>query len=125
MTLLAHSATAYRQLGQLLAVAAGMPKRQLREAYESLFMSTMSRIATAPRHTNVLMHMADHLERLVDAGSRRELVDSIDEYRRGLAPLVVPLALIRHHVRVHDVAYLAGQAYLEPHPRELMLRNHV
>ena len=33
--------------------------------------------------------------------------------------------LIRHHVRVHDVAYLKGQTYLEPHPRELMLRNHV
>ena len=23
------------------------------------------------------------------------------------------------------VAYLEGQTYLEPHPRELMLRNHV
>ena len=27
---------------------------------------------------------------------------------------------------VHNgIAYLAGQVYLEPHPRELMLRNHV
>jgi uncharacterized protein YbgA (DUF1722 family) len=26
---------------------------------------------------------------------------------------------------VFDVAYLAGQAYLQPHPKELMLRNHV
>jgi uncharacterized protein YbgA (DUF1722 family) len=40
-------------------------------------------------------------------------------------PLVVPLMLIRHHVREHDVAYLQGQHYLEPHPKELMLRNHV
>lgn len=32
---------------------------------------------------------------------------------------------ISHHVRVHGIAYLAGQTYLEPHPRELMLRNHV
>ena len=38
---------------------------------------------------------------------------------------VVPLTLLRHHVRVHGIAYLAGQTYLEPHPRELMLRNHV
>jgi hypothetical protein len=28
-------------------------------------------------------------------------------------------------VRVHDVTCLAGQTYLEPHPKELMLRNHV
>jgi uncharacterized protein YbgA (DUF1722 family) len=38
---------------------------------------------------------------------------------------VVPLTLIRHHVRTFDVTYLAGQTYLEPHPKELMLRNHV
>jgi uncharacterized protein YbgA (DUF1722 family) len=52
-------------------------------------------------------------------------VSCIDEYRRGLVPLVVPLTLLRHHVRAHDIGYLAGQTYLEPHPRELMLRNHV
>jgi len=37
----------------------------------------------------------------------------------------VPITLIRHYVRIHAVEYLAGQVYLEPHPRELMLRNHV
>ena len=49
----------------------------------------------------------------------------IDEYGRGLVPLVVPIALIRHHVRRFSVAYLADQVYLRPHPKELMLRNHV
>ena len=38
--------------------------------------------------------------------------------------LIVPVTLLRHHVRHHRVAYLAGQTYLEPHPSELMLRNH-
>jgi uncharacterized protein YbgA (DUF1722 family) len=38
---------------------------------------------------------------------------------------VVPLALLRHHVRRLDVAYLRDQLYLDPHPKELMLRNHV
>jgi len=40
-------------------------------------------------------------------------------------PLVVPLTLLRHHVKRLEVAYLAGQVDLAPHPRELMLRNHV
>jgi uncharacterized protein YbgA (DUF1722 family) len=40
-------------------------------------------------------------------------------------PLVVPITLLRHHVRVHGVSYLEGQRYLAPHPKELMLRNHV
>ena len=43
----------------------------------------------------------------------------------GLVPLVVPITLIAHHVRHLGIEYLAGQTYLEPHPKELMLRNHV
>ena len=70
-------------------------------------------------------YRADGLKTLVDAESRAELVASIAEYRGGLVPLIVPLTLIRHHVRRHRVTYLEGQIFLEPHPRELMLRNHV
>jgi uncharacterized protein YbgA (DUF1722 family)/uncharacterized protein YbbK (DUF523 family) len=125
MSLLSHSTTAYQALGRLVAGARGQKPSALREAYESLFMSTMAKIATPARHTNVLQHMAGHLKRLIDADSKRELQGAIDEYRRGLVPLVVPLTLLRHYVRLHQVAYLAGQTYLEAHPRELMLRNHV
>ena len=60
----------------------------------------------------------------LDAGSRAELVGLIEDYRTGLVALVVSVTLIRHHVRRFDVASLAGQTYLEPHPKELMLRNH-
>ena len=49
----------------------------------------------------------------------------IHDYRRGLVPLVVPLTLIKHHVRRLGVAYLADQTICSPHPKELMLRNHV
>ena len=54
-----------------------------------------------------------------------DLAELIHDYRKGLVPLVVPVTLIAHHVRRHDIAYLQGQTFLEPHPRELMLRNHV
>ena len=54
-----------------------------------------------------------------------ELEPAIADYRRGLVPLVVPMTLLRHHVRMLDATYLAGQTYLQPHPKELMLRNHV
>jgi uncharacterized protein YbgA (DUF1722 family)/uncharacterized protein YbbK (DUF523 family) len=125
MTLLSHAPTAYTELGRLVASAAGMPRARLREDYERGFMRAMAAVATPRRHTNVLTHMAGHLKRRLDDASKRELHATIEEYRRELVPLVVPLTLLRHHVRVHDVAYLAGQTYLEPHPRELMLRNRV
>ena len=125
MALLAHSTTAYQELGRLVAAGKAFPRIELRSRYEQLFMRTLARPATTRRHTNVLMHMAGHLKKLLDDESKQELLACIDEYRRELVPLIVPLTLLRHYVRVHRVAYLAGQTYLEPHPRELMLRNHV
>ena len=125
MSLLAHSTTAYQELGRLVARASKLPRHELRDRYERDFMAALSLMATTRRHTNVLMHMAGHLKKILDADSRRELQETIDEYRRGLVPLVAPLTLIRHHVRQNAVDYLFGQVYLQPHPRELMLRNHV
>jgi uncharacterized protein YbgA (DUF1722 family) len=125
MALLAHSTSSYTALGQLVAGAAGVPRQVLRTEYESLFMRTLAAVATPRRHANVLMHMAGHLKKRLDDASKQELLASINEYRRELVPLVVPLTLIRHYVRTFEVSYLASQTYLEPHPRELMLRNHV
>jgi uncharacterized protein YbgA (DUF1722 family)/uncharacterized protein YbbK (DUF523 family) len=125
LSLLAHSTTAYQELGRLVAGARQLDRAELRTRYERLFMETLARPATTRRHTNVLMHMAGHLKTKLDPESKRELLAVIDEYRRGLVPLVVPLTLLRHHVRAHGIEYLAGQIYLDPHPRELMLRNHV
>jgi uncharacterized protein YbgA (DUF1722 family)/uncharacterized protein YbbK (DUF523 family) len=125
MSLLAHSTTGYQELGRLVAANGALPRGELQQRYEQLFMRTLAKPATTKRQTNVLMHMAGHLTQMLDSISKQELLQCIDEYRRGLVPLVVPLTLLRHHVRIHDVKYLAGQIYLEPHPRELMLRNHV
>jgi uncharacterized protein YbgA (DUF1722 family) len=68
--------------------------------------------------------MAGYFKKVLDTASRQELHRAIDDYRLGLVPLLVPVTLIRHHARVHDISYLAGQIYLSPHPKELMLRNH-
>jgi uncharacterized protein YbgA (DUF1722 family)/uncharacterized protein YbbK (DUF523 family) len=125
MTLLARSTVAYRELGRLVADGAKRPRAQVRREYQRLFMKTLALPATVRRHTNVLMHMAGHLKTLLDETSRRELVECIDDYRTEFVPLIVPLTLIRHHARVHDVKYLEDQTYLRPDRRELMLRNHV
>jgi len=125
LVLLAHSTDAYRALGRLVAGAKAADRDSLRARYTAAFMTAMSAIATPRRHTNVLQHMAGYFKKALDAGSRTELQAAIEDYRAGLVPLIVPVTLIRHHVRVQDVAYLAGQVYLSPHPKELMLRNNV
>jgi len=125
LILMAHSPEAYRQLGRLVARARGVGRKDLERRYTEQFMSALAVIATPRRHANVLQHMAGYFKNLLDAKSKAELGAAIDDYRRGLVPLVVPMTLLRHHVRVHGVSYLEGQHYLAPHPKELMLRNHV
>jgi uncharacterized protein YbgA (DUF1722 family) len=49
----------------------------------------------------------------------------INRYREKLIPLVVPVTLVAHYVRKYRVSYLERQVFLNPHPVELMLRNHV
>lgn len=125
LTLMAHSVTAYQELGRLVAGAKGTPRAALAEAYVSGFMAAMTVLATTRKHTNALQHMSGYFKDSLDAASKAELQTAIADYRAGLVPLIVPITLLRHHVRVHGVEYLAGQTYLEPHPKELMLRNHV
>jgi uncharacterized protein YbgA (DUF1722 family) len=124
LTLMAHSPAAYRELGRLVA-GARQPDPSLALDYETRFMRAMSIVATRGRHANVLQHMLGYVSEALDSAARSELLDLIEQHRTGRLPLVVPMTLMRHHVRRLNVEYLLGQTYLEPHPRELSLRNHV
>jgi len=125
MQLLAHSPSLYRSLGRLIAAAKDTPLRELRERYCCEFMEALSKPATPRRHQNVLQHALGQLRGVVDAATSQQLHDLMEEYGAGLVPLVVPITLLRHHVERLEIDSLAGQTYLDPHPRELMLRNHV
>lgn len=125
LTLMAHSIKAYQELGRLVASAKDQPRGELESRYMEGFMTALGVIATTRKHTNVLQHMAGYFKTLLDGAGRAELAAAIEDYRLGLVPLIVPITLLRHYVRKHEMAYLAGQVYLDPHPKELMLRNHV
>jgi uncharacterized protein YbgA (DUF1722 family)/uncharacterized protein YbbK (DUF523 family) len=125
LQLLSHSPQSYQELGRLVAGAKHIERRELRRRYEAGFMKGLAVLATRARHVNVLQHILGYFKRNLDDASRRELLSLTDDYRAALVPLVVPITLVRHHVRRCGVAYLEGQTYLEPHPKELMLRNHV
>jgi uncharacterized protein YbgA (DUF1722 family)/uncharacterized protein YbbK (DUF523 family) len=125
LLLLAHSPAAYAALGRLVADTRGRVSQRRLEEYAHAFMTALCAMATRGRHANVLQHMAGYFQRLIDDEARRELASSIADYQRGLVPLIVPVTLVRHHARAHKVQYLLDQVYLHPHPKELMLRNHV
>jgi uncharacterized protein YbgA (DUF1722 family) len=125
MAVLAHDEPGYRRLGRLVARGRSLPRAALRDAYQAGFMAALEKPATPARHANVMMHMLGHMRDRLPLAARAELLGAIADHLRGLVPLVVPLTLIRHYVRVLHAGDLAGQTYLDPHPAELMLRNRV
>ncbi len=124
LQVMSHSPEAYVRIGRLVASGKTLARNELRVRYEGELMAALAARATPRRHANVLQHMLGYFSDALSPDERQEVVGLIEDHRKGLVPLVVPLTLVRHHVRRLGVGYLAGQAYLEPHPKELMLRNH-
>lgn len=76
------------------------------------------------KQVNVLQHVQGYFKRELTADEKREIGETIEAYRNGIVPLIVPVTLLNHYVRKFDEPYLKEQFYLRPHPLELKLRNH-
>jgi uncharacterized protein YbgA (DUF1722 family) len=123
--LLAHSQQHYEALGRLVGQTDRYRPRELASKYGELFMKALAVKATVRKHVNVLQHILGYFKNQLAPHEKTELLSVIGDYHRGLTPLIVPLTLIKHYVRIFETAYIRDQVYLNPHPKELMLRNHV
>jgi uncharacterized protein YbgA (DUF1722 family) len=123
--LLAHSPARYAALGRLVAAPGRPAPREWLAGYAAAFMEALRVLPTARKHVNVLQHLLGFFKDRLSPAEKAELLGLIDDYARGLVPLVVPITLVNHYVARFDVAYVRDQVYLRPHPKELMLRNHV
>jgi len=125
LMLLAHSPEYYRRLGRLVARIRRFKPGHFKDEYRALFMPALRFKATVKKNTNVLQHIAGYLKHHLSDVEKRNVHDAITDYHRSLVPLTVPITLLRHFVNKHSIEYLQNQYYLNPHPKELMLRNHV
>ncbi len=123
--LMAHSPQHYQVLGRLVGQAERYRPKELARRYGELFMTALAVKATVRKHVNVLQHILGYFKGQLTAREKAELLGVIGDYHRGLTPLIVPLTLIKHYVQQFEVHYIRDQVYLNPHPKELMLRNHV
>jgi uncharacterized protein YbgA (DUF1722 family)/uncharacterized protein YbbK (DUF523 family) len=123
--LLAHNRKHYDALGKLVANAKQFSPSELKQNYAEAFMQTLAFKTSAKKNADVLYHMLGFFKKLLSNVEKQDVIEAIEDYRNGVIPLIVPITLIKHHVRRHNIAYLADQVYLNPHPKELMLRNHV
>lgn len=125
LLVLSHSNVHYTHLGRIVANAKTLERSALYDTYAATLMEGLKFMATARKNTNVLMHIMGYFKKHLTSRDKKELLDVIDSYHMGLVPLIVPVTLMKHYVRKFDVEYLKEQYYLDPHPMELMLRNHV
>jgi len=123
---MANNPQAYRTLGRLLgSMSKDDDPQSIGPRYFSQLMQALRRCASRGTHCNVLQHLSGYFKDSLTQQDKAELQTIISQYQQGVVPLVVPLTLLKHHLRKHPDPYLLQQAYLQPHPESLGLRNAV
>jgi uncharacterized protein YbgA (DUF1722 family)/uncharacterized protein YbbK (DUF523 family) len=125
LLILAHSPKHYQAMGKLVADQKNMSLQGLNNQYQEFLLESLSMKTTPKKNVNVLQHMMGYFKQQLSAGEKKELLETIIRYQKGYIPLIVPVTLISHYVHKYDQPYLREQVYLDPHPLELQLRNHV
>lgn len=123
--LLAHDEEEYRKLGPLIASVTKANLQQIADEYLTRMMTCLKSRASRKRHSNVLMHVMGFLKNKIGSDDKQELIEILDSYRNGRVPLIVPITLMRHHLRRFPDEYISSQYYMSPYPEELMLRNTI
>ena len=124
LLILSHSPKYYQMMGKLVAKAKEIPIKELYQQYQAILMEALQLKTSPKKNTNVLQHMMGYFREQLSSDEKQELLEVIENYRKGYIPLTVPITLINHYVRKYDQPYLKKQVYLNPHPLDLQLRNH-
>ena len=125
LLILSHSPKHYQGMGKLVAQAKDLSLKELYQRYQTLLLESLELKTTPKKNANVLQHLMGYFKEQLSSDEKQELLEVIDHYRQEYIPLIVPITLIQHYVRKYNQPYLKEQIFLNPHPLELQLRNHV
>ncbi|MFW6324463.1 MAG: YbgA family protein [Desulfovibrionales bacterium] len=125
LLLMAHNPKHYRELGKLVASGKAHDTDTLFAQYFTQFATALKLTATVKKNRNVLLHILGYFKKHLEPGEKQEMLSLIDHYAQADIPLIVPITMFNHFVLKYQQEYLMDQVYLNPHPLELKLRNHV
>ena len=123
--IMAHSPKVLTELGQITAKAHTILNSDILKIYITILMDCLKLLATVKKQVNVMHHIMGYFKKELTADEKQELLQVIEQYHNGLVPVIVPIVLLKHYTRKYNKSYLQRQTFLNPHPDELMLRNHV
>ncbi len=124
---MSHDYASYKALGKMLADMRDCNLDSLSQEYIKSLMTALSKVPTRRQHCNVLQHLLGYLKKQISGFDKKEILSSIESYRDGVVPLIVPLTLLQHHFRIQQQhhQYMLSQYYLAPYPAQMGLRSHI
>lgn len=120
LVLMAHSPSAQRRLGRLVADA-GIGFGRVAREYREGFAEAMAEPAGRGAHVNVIQHAQGYFKRGLTSPEKRQFQELQTQYREGQLPLQALVAVLGSWVERFDEPYLAGQAYFRPYPQALVV----
>lgn len=121
----AHRSGLHAEVAETLKQAKDLSYDELGARYLEAMMKALEVPATQAGHFAVLKTIFEGVRKNVEPAVAKELARALQDYRQGNVPLSVPLTLLRHYVRVQENPFFNQQTYLEPEPKELLLRTQV
>ena len=110
LLIMAHSEKHLRELGKLVAAPNRRAFAELLHDYFVTLMTALKLHATVRKNVNVLHHIVGYFKKQLDTDEKRELLHVIDDYHRGLIPLIAPVTLINFLVHKYNEPYLINPA---------------
>jgi uncharacterized protein YbgA (DUF1722 family) len=94
-----------------------------KKAYASEYIQALAIRSSRKKHSDALLHVFGFLKKQLGKDERANLLQTIETYRSGTHPLIVPMTMLNHYIQLKQVPYIKDQLYLNPHPEDLALRN--
>ena len=109
-----------REMGRIVANKGRLPPGTLFGGYENLLHSVFRRPPRCGTYINALMNSLGYFSRKITGAERQFFLDSLQRYKEGKVPLVVPVDIMRSWIVRFGEEYLARQTFFNPYPEELM-----
>ncbi|MGM0518747.1 MAG: YbgA family protein [Campylobacterota bacterium] len=119
------STDAYKQLGNIVANHEKKDINEVLQEYKVAFLEAINEKGSIKKTYNVLLHIIGYFKKLITKEEKKEILDSIEEYKQKVIPLIAVIKVIKLYAKRFQIDYLLSQKFLNPYPKELALRSDV
>ncbi|MBE2900444.1 DUF523 and DUF1722 domain-containing protein [Methanothermobacter thermautotrophicus] len=88
--------------------------------YSEVFYEIIREPLKPERKINALLHAFGHFSSKLNGEEKKYFLESVEWYRRGVVPFIVPVSILRSWVLRFGDTYLEKQTIFEPYPLELV-----